>query len=115
MWSQVRNRNTVSPGGLRPSAGSTVTVGTLVKGFVSLVVLASMWFFLAPSQLGGSSSYVITYGTSMAPAYHAGDLAVVRASGSYHVGEIIADLAADGATRHDIGFLSPARFEGSLR
>ena len=31
------------------------------------------------------------------------------------VGEIIADLAANGATRHDIGFLSPARFEGSLR
>ena len=90
MWSQVRNRNTVSPGGLRPSAGSTVTVGTLVKGFVSLVVLASMWFFLAPSQLGGSSSYVITYGTSMQPHYHAGDLAVVRSGGSYHVGDIVA-------------------------
>ena len=68
----------------------TVTVGTLVKGFATLVVLASLWFFLAPSQLGGSSAYVITYGTSMQPHYHAGDLAVVRSSGSYHVGEIVA-------------------------
>jgi signal peptidase I len=81
---------TVSADGVRPSAGMTVTVGKLVKGIVSLVVLASMWFFLAPSQLGGSSSYVITYGTSMQPHYHAGDLAVVRSGGTYHVGDIVA-------------------------
>jgi sarcosine oxidase len=54
---------------------------------------------------------------------HPGDADTIVATGfSGHgfkfapvVGEIIADLAADGATRHDIGFLSPARFEGSLR
>jgi signal peptidase I len=90
MWSQVRNRNTVSAGGPRPSAGVTFTVGTLVKGLATLVALASMWFFLAPSQLGGSSSYVITYGTSMQPHYHAGDLAVVRSGGTYRVGDIVA-------------------------
>jgi signal peptidase I len=90
MWSLARNRNTVSAGGVRPSAGMTFTVGSLVKGLVSLVVLASMWFFLAPSQLGGSSSYVITYGTSMQPHYHAGDLAIVKSAGSYHVGDIVA-------------------------
>jgi signal peptidase I len=53
-------------------------------------MLAAVWFFLAPTQLGGSSSYVITYGTSMQPSFHAGDLAVVRAASSYHVGEIVA-------------------------
>lgn len=61
-----------------------------MKGFTTLVVLGALWFFLAPSQLGGSSSYVITYGTSMQPAYHAGDLAIVKSSSSYHVGEIVA-------------------------
>ena len=68
----------------------TIRVGQLVTGIVSLVLLGAGWFFLAPTQLGGSTSYVQTYGTSMEPAYHAGDLAVVRASGSYHVGEIVA-------------------------
>ena len=84
------NRHAVTAGGVRPSAGSTFTVGTLVKGIASVIVLAAMWFFLAPSQLGGSSAYVITYGTSMQPHYHAGDLAVVRSGGSYHVGDIVA-------------------------
>ena len=90
MWSPVRNRSSVTAGGPSPSAGLTVTVGTIVKGFAALVVLVAVWYFLAPSQLGGSSSYVITYGTSMQPHYHAGDLAVVRSAGSYHVGEIVA-------------------------
>lgn len=80
----------VTAGGVRPSAGLTVTVGTLVKGFAALVALLGLWYFLAPPQLGGSSSYVITYGTSMEPAYHAGDLVVVRKASSYHVGEIVA-------------------------
>jgi signal peptidase I len=80
----------VTAGGLRPSAGLTVRVGTLVKSLAALVVLLGLWFFLAPPQLGGSSSYVITYGTSMEPAYHAGDLVVVRNASSYHVGEIVA-------------------------
>ena len=63
---------------------------TLAKGVATLIALAALWFFLAPSQLGGSSSYVITYGTSMQPAYHAGDLAIVKSASSYHVGEIVA-------------------------
>jgi signal peptidase I len=88
MWSPARNRkSTVTAGGPRPSAGRTLTI---VKGVATLVVLGALWFFLAPSQLGGSSSYVITYGTSMQPAYHAGDLAIVKSSSSYHVGEIVA-------------------------
>jgi signal peptidase I len=68
----------------------TFTVGALVKGLACLVALASVWFFLAPAQLGGSSSYVITYGTSMQPHYHAGDLAIVRSGGHYRVGDIVA-------------------------
>jgi len=71
---------------------------TIAKAAASVFVLAAAWYFLAPSQLGGGNSYVITYGTSMQPVYHAGDLAVVRTASSYHVGEIVAyrNMALDG-------------------
>ena len=68
----------------------TFRVGQLVTALVSLVLLGAGWFFLAPTQLGGSNAYVQIYGTSMQPNYHAGDLVVVRAASSYHVGEIVA-------------------------
>lgn len=48
------------------------------------------WLALAPTALGGSSTYVTTYGTSMEPALHQGDLAIVRAQPSYRVGDIVA-------------------------
>lgn len=49
-----------------------------------------MWFFLAPPQLGGSTAYVTTEGTSMEPLFRAGDLVVVRASPTYEVGDVVA-------------------------
>ena len=48
------------------------------------------WLALAPTALGGSSTYVTTYGTSMEPALHRGDLAIVRAQPSYSVGDVVA-------------------------
>jgi signal peptidase I len=54
------------------------------------VVLACLWFYLAPVALGGSTTYVVTEGISMEPRFHTGDLAVVRSQSSYHVGEIVA-------------------------
>lgn len=68
----------------------TIRVGQLATGIAALALLGAGWFFFAPTQLGGSTTYVQTYGTSMEPHYHAGDLAIVRAAGSYHVGEIVA-------------------------
>jgi signal peptidase I len=67
-----------------------IKVGQLLSAIVTLVLVGGGWFFLAPTQLGGSTAYVQTYGTSMEPHYHAGDLAIVRSAGSYHVGEIVA-------------------------
>lgn len=67
-----------------------ITVGQLVTTLVSLMLLAGGWYFFAPTQLAGSSSYVQVYGTSMQPRFHAGDLVVVRGASSYHVGEIVA-------------------------
>jgi signal peptidase I len=49
-----------------------------------------MWFYLAPTQLGGSGTYVVTHGISMEPRFHSGDLAIVRSQSSYQVGEIVA-------------------------
>ncbi len=49
-----------------------------------------MWFYFAPVQLGGSTTYVVTHGTSMEPRFHTGDLAIVRSQSNYHVGEVVA-------------------------
>jgi signal peptidase I len=52
------------------------------------------WLALAPAALGGSSTYVTTYGASMEPTLHRGDLAIVRAQPSYRVGDIVAYRSA---------------------
>jgi signal peptidase I len=57
----------------------------------TLVVLAvAAWLVLAPTQIGGETSYVTTSGVSMAPRFHTGDLAVVRPTKHYKVGDIVA-------------------------
>ncbi|MGH3266801.1 MAG: signal peptidase I, partial [Trebonia sp.] len=57
----------------------------------ALVLLAgAAWFYLAPTAIGGSTSYVVTSGRSMQPLFHTGDLALVRPAGSYRVGEVVA-------------------------
>src|SRR3954470_24782486 len=65
----------------------------LRSGLISaaLVVLAvAAWLLLAPTQIGGENSYVTTSGISMQPRFHSGDLAVVRPTDHYRVGDIIA-------------------------
>lgn len=54
----------------------------------TLALAAALWVGFAPQQLGGSTSYVITYGISMLPHFHAGDLVLLREEPSYHVGEV---------------------------
>jgi signal peptidase I len=63
---------------------SYVLTGTLV----ALVAVA--WHFFAPSNIGGSTRYVVTSGVSMQPHFHTGDLAIVRPSSNYKVGEVVA-------------------------
>jgi signal peptidase I len=62
----------------------------LLSTALALVILGTTWFYLAPTQVGGSASYVVTHGTSMEPRFHTGDLAIVRSQSSYHVGEVVA-------------------------
>ncbi len=62
----------------------------VLSAALALLVLGTAWFYLAPTQLGGSATYVVTHGSSMEPRFHTGDLAIVRSQSSYHVGEIVA-------------------------
>src|SRR5436305_1983271 len=55
--------------------------------FALLLTTALGWLYLAPSQIGGPTAYVITHGTSMEPRFHTGDLALVRPADHYGVGD----------------------------
>lgn len=54
-----------------------------------LVALACLWVFFAPAQFGGQASYVIVAGASMKPQLQFGDLAIVRQTPLYQVGDVV--------------------------
>jgi signal peptidase I len=62
----------------------------LLASALGLIVLGCIWFYFAPTTLGGSTTYVVTHGISMEPRFHTGDLAIVRSQPRYRVGEIVA-------------------------
>lgn len=55
-----------------------------------IVLTGLLFVLLAPQAVGGANAYVVTRGVSMEPRFHTGDLAVVRASGSYSVDDVVA-------------------------
>ncbi len=62
------------------------------KRLAAILVVAGLALgavFFAPVQLGGSTLYSSTVGTSMEPLFHKGDLALLRRAPSYHVGDIV--------------------------
>jgi len=66
------------------------TTKRVISGLGLIAVAACLWFFLAPTALGGRTSYIVTHGVSMQPRFHSGDLVLVRSQSSYRVGEIVA-------------------------
>jgi signal peptidase I len=66
------------------TAARTASLSALVA-----LLLVAAWLFV-PTALGGGTTYVSTYGTSMEPHFSTGDLAVVRPAGSYEVGDVVA-------------------------
>ena len=56
---------------------------------VAAAVLMGVWIFVAPTKLGGTSTYSITDGISMNPLLYKGDFAVIRSQSSYHVGDVV--------------------------
>ncbi|MEY2426972.1 MAG: hypothetical protein QOI61_2544 [Actinomycetota bacterium] len=75
---------------LRPLRSLTRSPLRRAFSIVSAALGIVLWLALAPTALGGSSTYVTTYGISMEPVLHKGDLAIVRAQPSYHVGDVVA-------------------------
>ena len=63
---------------------------TTIGGVAAVVVAALAWICFAPTALGGGVDYTVTTGTSMSPGIKAGDLAILRASDDYEVGDVIA-------------------------
>ena len=63
--------------------------GRIAAGVVAVAVVVPLWLFFGPAQLGGSSTYSITEGTSMQPLLEKNDLALVRPQSSYKVGQIV--------------------------
>lgn len=57
---------------------------------VALAVLAVVLFVTWPQSLGGRVAYIKVSGHSMEPTMHFGDLVVIRAESTYHVGDVIA-------------------------
>ncbi|WP_175484310.1 signal peptidase I [Modestobacter sp. DSM 44400] len=57
---------------------------------LAALLTAAAWTLLAPPALGGQTSYVVTHGESMLPAFHTGDFALVREQPRYQVGDVIA-------------------------
>jgi signal peptidase I len=65
-------------------------VSKYVRAAAIVAALVPAWFFLAPPQLGGSTSYVVITGNSMEPLLHSDDLVLVRDDAYYEVGDVAA-------------------------
>ena len=68
----------------------TIKIQTIVLSALALALAVVAWFFFAPTQIGGSTSYMIIRGISMNPSIHSGDLVIVREQSSYPVNAVVA-------------------------
>lgn len=68
----------------------SIPVRRLLGVLAVVAVLATWWTWFRPPVLGGSTTLVTVSGTSMEPGMRTGDLAVVRATGDYAVGDVVA-------------------------
>jgi signal peptidase I len=61
----------------------------IIGAAIGAAMVAGLWVFFAPTNLGGSTTYSVTSGISMQPMLYKNDLALVRAESSYHVGDVV--------------------------
>lgn len=78
-----------------------------MRGFglvVAVTALLALWLLLlAPRGLGGPVSVIWVQGTSMEPALHGGDLAIVYEQDAYDVGDIVAfEIPEGGVVIHRV-------------
>jgi len=72
-----------------------LTWSRMAAGVLATAVLLAGFILLAPTSLGGTASWVVTTGNSMAPRITTGDLVIVRTSSSYRVGDVVAYASAE--------------------
>jgi signal peptidase len=66
-------------------------------GWVAFGVLLLAWFVeLRPTFLGGTTTYVMVFGSSMEPGLHSGDFIIATKSDEYEVGDVIAFKIPEG-------------------
>ncbi len=65
------------------------TLTRIAGALAGAALLAAGWLYLAPVQLGGSTSYAVVVGSSMEPLLHRGDLALIRTNDGYGVGDVV--------------------------
>ena len=53
------------------------------------MLLGVAWWYVAPPQLGGTTSFVTVDGTSMLPTFHRSDLVGLRRERTYRVGDVV--------------------------
>lgn len=74
-----------------------------LAGYALLAVVGTLWFaYLAPTSLGGGTSYIRVAGHSMDPTYASGDVVIQRKKDSYEVGDIVAFKAQGGQVIHRV-------------
>jgi signal peptidase I len=56
---------------------------------LTVAFVAALWVTLAPPQLGGRTVLATSYGSSMEPMIHRGDVIVLREGGPARVGDIV--------------------------
>ncbi|MBI5350619.1 MAG: signal peptidase I [Chloroflexi bacterium] len=75
----------------------------LIGASLSLILTVGLWWFFAPGQFGGQTTYLIINGNSMSPLLQSGDLVIVRANSFYQIGDVVAYRHPDvGAIIHRI-------------
>lgn len=68
---------------------SPLRLGACFVRPLALAGVAVVWLTFAPTEFGGRVAYVVISGDSMERAISAGDLAVVRRTASYEVGDVV--------------------------
>lgn len=72
-------------------------------GIVLTALFSTAWFvLLAPTAIGGWTSYIRVSGHSMEPTYHTNDLVLVRQQEAYRAGDVVAFRVERGQVIHRI-------------
>src|SRR5690242_17225954 len=78
------------PTGVRAAVRQEVQMRSKPVQVAGYIAIAAACLLLWPQRWGGSMTYVITHGVSMEPRFSTGDLAILRTSSAYDVGDVAA-------------------------